>query len=108
MLKCQQRQLNLKRHKIKSYEGEPVKKLKLLNLDECAKKLAFQKDNYDTNVNIMLELITTEDSDNYDQEESDSFEVQQEFDQLTISLTDYRVSEKPTHIACCHERRYRD
>ena len=43
--------------------------MKLLNLDECAKTLDFQKDNYDTNVNIiMLELITTEDSDNYDQE----------------------------------------
>ena len=87
ILKCQQRQLKLMRHKIKSYESEPVKKLKLLNLDECAKKLAFQKDNYDTNVNIMLELIMTEDSNNYDQEESDAFEVQQEFDQLTISLT---------------------
>ena len=35
----------------------------------------------------MLEIITTEDSDNNDQEESDAFEVQQEFDQLTISLT---------------------
>ena len=51
------------------------------------KNLAFQKDNYDTNVNIMLELIMTEDSDNYDQEESDAFEVHQEFNQLTISLT---------------------
>ena len=71
-------------HKIRSYESEPVKKLKLLNLDECAKKLAFQKDNYDTTMNIMLELITMEDSDNYDQEESDTFEVQQEFNQSTI------------------------
>ena len=61
ILKCQQRQLNLMRHKIKSYESEPVKKLKLLNLDECAKKLAVHKDNYDTNVNIILELITMED-----------------------------------------------
>ena len=83
-LKCQQQQLKLMRHKIKSYESEPVKKLKLLNLDECAKKLAIQKDNYDTNVNITLELI---DSDDCDQEESDAFEVQQEFNQLTISLT---------------------
>ena len=35
----------------------------------------------------MLELITTEVSDNYDQEDSYAFKVQQEFIQLSISLT---------------------
>ena len=78
IMKRQQRKLYLICHKIKSYESEPVKKLKLLNLDKCVKKLAFQNDNYDTNVNIMLELFPMEDFDNYNQDESDAFEVQHE------------------------------
>ena len=84
----QQRQLRSISQKIKAYENEPVKKLKLLNLDDCAEKLAFQKKNdYDTNLDILMELTMTEDSDNYDQTESDAFKVQQEFEQLVITLT---------------------
>ena len=85
--KRQQRQLRNISQKIKAYENEPVKKLKLLNLDDCAEKLAFQKDEYDTNLDILMELTMTEDSDNYDQTESDAFKVQQEFEQLVITLT---------------------
>ena len=47
--RSQQRQLRSISQKIKAYENEPVKKLKLLNLDDCAKKFAFQKDEYDSN-----------------------------------------------------------
>ena len=35
---------------------------------------------------ILMELTMMEDSDNYDQTESDAFKVQQEFEQLAITL----------------------
>ncbi len=69
-------QLNSISHKIKSYQSEPLKKLKLLYLEDCFQKLSFQKEDCDTNINIMLELIATLDSENYDQAEYDAFRVQ--------------------------------